>query len=280
LIRPRIRRFGIDFAKAVTLCLILLALSIGTGGVGAAEDNAMNELAPTGKLRVGVAYAPAPTPLFVAKDAAGDAHGVPIDIGTALAKALGVPVEIVVAATTGELTEACSSGAIDVGFMPADDERRARLDFSPAYFVIESTYLVVPADIKTLADVDRPDVTVVGIAGSTTMRAAARSLKTAKVVGAKSVDEAMAMMAAGTAQAFALTHDALPTMQKKLPGSRILDGAFQTTGVGLAVQKNHPAALAFVTRFIENAKTNGIVRRAFEDAGLGGLPIAASEPHT
>ena len=67
-----------------------------------------------------------------------------------------VPVEIVVVATTGELTEACSSGAIDIGFMPADEERRKRVDFSPPYFVIESTYLAAGAsDIKTLADVDR-----------------------------------------------------------------------------------------------------------------------------
>ncbi len=260
--------------KAVTLFGFMLALSIGAGAA-AVEDNVMKQLVPTGKLRVGVAYAPAPTPIFVAKDAAGDVHGVPRDLGSALAKTLNVPVEIVVMATTGELTEACSSGAIDIGFMPADDERRKRVDFSPPYFVIESTYLAAgPSNIKTFSDVDRPEVTVVGIAGSTTMRAAGRSLKSAKVVPAKSVDEAMAMMKAGTAQAFALTHDALPSLQKELPGSRILDGAFQTTGVAIAVQKDRPAALAYVKDFIEKAKANGIVRRAFDDAGLNRLPVA------
>jgi polar amino acid transport system substrate-binding protein len=260
--------------KVATLLGLMLVLSISTGA-SAVEDNVMKQLVPTGKLRVGVAYAPAPTPIFVAKDAAGDVHGVPRDLGSALAKTLGVPVEIVVVATTGELTDACSSGAIDIGFMPADDERRRRVDFSPPYFVIESTYLVAgPSAIKTLADVDRREVTVVGIAGSTTMRAAGRSLKSAKVVTAKSVDEAMGMMKAETAQAFALTHDALPTLQKQLPGSRILDGAFQTTGVAIAVQKDRPAALAYVKDFVESAKANGIVRRAFDDAGLNPLPVA------
>ena len=126
----------------------------------------------------------------------------------------------------------------------------------------------------TLADVDRPEITVVGIVGSTTLRAAGRSLKTARIVPAKSVEEAMAMMKAGGAQAFALTHDALPPLQEMLPDSRILDGAYQITGVCIAMQKNHPAALAFVTNFIQNAKTNGIVRRAFDDAGLSRLNIA------
>src|ERR1700756_1136261 len=117
-------------------------------GGAAVDDGVMKQLAPTGKLRVGVAYAPAPTPIFVAKDAGGDVHGVPRDLGSALAKALGVEVDLVVKATTGELTDALASGVIDIGFMPADDARRQRVDFSQPYFMIESTYLVAgPTDI-------------------------------------------------------------------------------------------------------------------------------------
>jgi polar amino acid transport system substrate-binding protein len=168
-----------------------------------------------------------------------------------------------------------TAGSIDIAFMPADDARRKRVDFSPPYFVIECTYLVAAgSDIKTLGDVDRPEIAVVGIAGSTTMAAAGRSLKVAKVIPAKSVDEAMDMMSKGAVQAFALTHDALPTLQKQLPGSRILDGAFQTTGVAIAVPKDRPDALAFVKDFVDKAKSDGTVRRAFDAAGLSGLPIA------
>jgi polar amino acid transport system substrate-binding protein len=54
----------------------------------------------------------------------------------------------------------------------------------------------------------------------------------------------------------------------------ILDGAFQTASVAIAVQKDRPAALAFVKDFVESAKANGIVRRAFDDAGLNGLSVA------
>jgi hypothetical protein len=109
-----------------------------------------------------------------------------------LSKALGVPPEVLVAATTGELTDAVSNGTIDIGFMPADDERRQRLDFSPAYFIIENAYLVAPgSDIKTIADADRADVTIVGVANSTTIRAAGRVTKNAKIVAAKTVDEAV-----------------------------------------------------------------------------------------
>ncbi len=265
--------------NGVQLCGVVLATAIGAGSAAAVDQSAINELAPTGKLRVGIAYAPSVTPVFVTRDAAGDPHGVGFDLGSALANALGVPAEMLVAGTTGELTDAVSAGKIDIGFMPIDDERRQRLDFSPAYFVIQSTYLVAAnSDIKTIADIDRPGVTIVGITGSTTMRAAARTAKNAKIVGAKTVDEAIGLFKSGAVQGFALTHDSLPPIQKSVPGSRILDGAFQTTGVGVAVQKNHPAALAFVTRFIETAKADGTVRQAFDAAGLTDLPVAAAEP--
>lgn len=231
------------------------------------------ELTPTGTLRVGLAYAPKPTPIFVTQDPDGAVRGVALDLGKALAQHLGVPLELMVAATTAELTEACVAGAIDVGFMPADDERRKRLDFSPPYFMIESTFLVAAgAGIQTLADVDRADVTVVGVAGSTTIRAAARSVKAAKIVPAASVAQAMAMMQSGQAQAFALTHDALPPLQQTLPGSLILAGAFQVTGVAMALQKNRPAALAKVSAWMNQAITDGTVRGALDAAGLNLLP--------
>ena len=83
------------------------------------------------------------------------------------------------------------------------------------------------------------------------------------------------MMRAGSAQAFALTHDALPPLQKQLPGSRVLDGPFQTTGVAIALQKGSPRRARLRQRLHrERPKANGIVRRAFDDAGLNQLPIA------
>jgi polar amino acid transport system substrate-binding protein len=265
--------------KAGQLCGVVLATALGASGAAAVEPGIIHDLAPNGKLRLGVAFAPAVTPLFVAKDAAGEPHGVSLDLGKALGKALGVPVDVLVAATTGELTDALSAGKIDVGFMPADDERKQRVDFSPAYFMIESTYLVASGSaIKTIADADRPETTIVGVANSTTIRAAGRTAKNAKIVGAKTVDEAMAMLKSGSAQAFALTHDALPPLQKTLPGSRILDGSFQVTGVGVAVQKNRTAGLAFVSQFIEDAKADGTVRRALDAAGLKDLQVAPAEP--
>jgi polar amino acid transport system substrate-binding protein len=235
------------------------------------------EAAPTGKLRVGVVSAPAKSAFFVIKDADGAPRGVTVDLGKELASRLGVPVEFFVVSSSGELVDAMSSAALDVAFMPVDAERRERVDFGPAYFVIESTYLARSgSDIRSLSDVDHPNVRVVGIANTATIRAAAGSLRNTAIVAVKSVGEATEMLRVNAADAFALTHDALPALAVQLPGSRILDGNFLQTGIAVAVPKNRPNALAYATAFMEDAKASGVVRRAFDDAGLRELVVASS----
>jgi polar amino acid transport system substrate-binding protein len=233
------------------------------------------EAAPTGKLRVGVVSAPTQSAFFVIKDADGAPRGVSVDLGKELARQLGVPVEFFVVSSSGELVDAMSSADLDVAFMPVDAERRERVDFGPAYFVIESTYLVrARSDIRSLSDVDHPSVRVLGIANTATIRAAGRSLKNTTIAAVKSVGEATEMLRTNAADAFALTHDALPALAVHPPGSRILDGNFLQTGIAIAVPKNRPNALAYATTFMEDAKASGLVRRAFDDAGLKELAVA------
>jgi polar amino acid transport system substrate-binding protein len=235
----------------------------------------MKELVPTGKLRAGVVFAPAPSPLFVVKDSQGAPHGVTVDLSRELGRQLRVAVEFLVAPNTGELIEALTGGAIDVSFMPIDDERRKRIDFGPTYFLVESTYLATATSgIQTVEEVDRPGVRVVGIANTTTIRAAARTLKQTTISALPSVGEAVAMLIEGKADAFALSRDSLPPFAKALPGSRIVTGGFQFTGVAIAVPKGRPEALAAVTTFLEAAKRNGVVRRAMDAAGFANEAVA------
>ena len=131
--------------------------------------------------------------------------------------------------------------------------------------------------IRTLAEVDRPGVRVVGIANTTTIRAAGRSLRNTTPIAAISIDDAVAMLRAGQADAFALGRDSLPSFVAEFPGSHIVDGGFQQTGIAIAVPKGHPEALAYVTKFIEDAKVSGSVRRAMDRAGMANLAVAPPE---
>ena len=72
-----------------------------------------------------VAFAPKMSALFVVKDPGGSPRGVTADLGNELAQRLGVPIEFMVAPNTVVLTDALASAAIDVAFMPVDEERKS-----------------------------------------------------------------------------------------------------------------------------------------------------------
>lgn len=235
----------------------------------------MRQLVPTGTLRIGLVAAPAASSFFVTKDADGRPRGVTVDLGIALGKELGVPVEFVIAPNSGVITDATASATIDVTFMPVDEERKKRVAFGPNYVVIESTFMATAASgATTVAEVDRAGMRVIGIANTTTIRAATRTLKNTTIVPVTSVDDAMSALRDGKADAFALSRDLLPVYVKQIPGSRIVDGAFQQTGIAIAIPPNRPDALAYVTAFMEDAKRSGLVRRALDAAGFSGEFVA------
>jgi polar amino acid transport system substrate-binding protein len=233
----------------------------------------MQELAPTGKLRVGVVYAPIMSTFFVLKE--GDAaRGITVDLGQALARKLNLPVEFVLYPNSGQATDAVESGAVDVSFMPIDEERRKRLAVGPDYVRAESTYMVTAASgAKTVEDVDKPGMRVIGIANTTTIRAAGRTLKNTTISAVTSVDDALKAMRDGTADAFALGRDSLPPYVKQVPGARITDGHFQQMGIAIAVQKGKAQALAAITAFMNAAKKDGTVRDALDKGGFAD-PVA------
>ena len=257
------------------LALLLPVLSVIESGSGTSAAMAATPLAPTGTLRVGVVGAPQAGVFFVAVDAAGKARGVTVDLGAALGAELGVPVTNTVFPNSGECTEAVADGRVDVAFMPVDPARSARVSFGPGYYDLESTYLVsATSGIVTLADVDRPGLRIVGIADTTTLRASARSLHRVQPVPIRGVEEAIAMLRDGRADALALSRDSLAQVAPTIPGSHIVDGGFQRTSVAIAVPPGRPAALATASAFLDRAKRDGTVRRALDDVGLGHEPVA------
>jgi polar amino acid transport system substrate-binding protein len=252
--------------KILTICGVMLALSLGTAS---ANESTMKELAPTGKLRVALVFAPSMSIFFVVKEADGKPRGVTADIADALGKKFNVPVEPVLFPNSGLATDALEAGNVNVAFMPVDEERKKRIAFGPSYVLGESTYMVTAAaNAKTVDEVDRAGMRVIGIANTTTIRAAGRTLKNTTISPVTSVGDAVAMLRDGKADAFALSRDSLPTYVKQVPGSRMTEGAFQQIGIAIAVAKNKPAALAAIADFMNDAKKDGTVRKALDRAGF------------
>jgi polar amino acid transport system substrate-binding protein len=258
--------------RILKTCGLMLALLFA--GSASAQESIMKELAPTGKLRVALVFAPSMSVFFVVKEADGKPRGVTADLAAALGKKFNLPVEAVPYPNSGQATDALEAGQVDVAFMPVDEERKKRIAFGPNYVLGESTYMVTAATgAKTVEDVDKAGMRVVGIANTTTIRAAGRTLKNTTIAPVESVGEAVAMLRDGKADAFALSRDSLPVYVKQVPGSRMTDGAFQQIGIAIAVAKGKPQALAAITEFMDAAKKDGTVRKALDAAGYD-VPVA------
>jgi len=249
--------------------MALLASIFASSAALADDTAAKKELVPTGKLRVGIAVAATVGAGNVARDSDGSYRGIAIDLGNELAQKLGVAAEFVPYPNSGALTDAVDAGAWDVAFLPVDAERKKRADFGSAHIVLQSTYLVGPTSpIKSLADVDKAGVRVMGVEKTATARAAAASLKATTIGHVKTASELFELLKTGKADAIALSRESLVSLSAKLPGSRVLDGAYLNSFVAVAVPKGKTAAIQYASAFIDAAITSGSVRRVLDKAGL------------
>jgi polar amino acid transport system substrate-binding protein len=253
------------------------AACVAMASSAVADDSAAKkELTPTGKLRAAIAWGPAPSGLYAIKDAAsGKYRGVTIDLATELAKRLDVPLEFFAVLASGEIQNSAASNVWDVTFMPVDEDRKRFVDFGNAYVVTQSTYLVAPGSvIKAVADANNASVRVCGVKDTATIRAANRASAKATFVTLAGQQEAIDAMKAGKCDTIALGRESLAGLAAEIPGSRILDDAFLNLPTAVAVPKNRPAALAYATAFVEEAKAAGIVRRGLDAVGLTNATVA------
>jgi polar amino acid transport system substrate-binding protein len=267
---------------AGALALIVIVTSAATTRAQAVDPAVREQLTPTGKLRVGVAAGLTPGTGNVAIDpASGRPQGIGAELGTALARKLGVEVAWVTYLNSGDLTDAGATGAWDVAFMPVDEQRKQKLDFGAAHIVLQSTWMVGPGSpIRTLADVDKPGTRVVGVENTASSRAAQRYLKNVTVGLVKSTDEGFELLHAGKVDVTGGSRESLVVLSKLLPGSRVLDGGYLDSYVAVAVPKGRPAALAYASAFVEEAKASGSVRRILDSFGMqtSVIPPAGTRP--
>jgi polar amino acid transport system substrate-binding protein len=274
--------FDLSLRFAAGALAFVVIASAATAHAQAVDPAVREQLTPTGKLRVGVAAGLTPGTGNVAIDPAnGRPRGIGADLGTALARKLGVEAEWVTYLNSGDLTDAGATGAWDVAFMPVDEQRKQKLDFGAAHIVLQSTWMVRPGSpIRTLADVDKPGTRVVGVENTASSRAAQRYLKNVTVGLVKSTDEGFELLRAGKVDVTGGSRESLVVLTGLLPGSRVLDGGYLDSYVAVAVPKGRPAALAYASAFVEEAKASGMVRRTLDSFGMqtSVIPPAGTRP--
>jgi polar amino acid transport system substrate-binding protein len=231
-----------------------------------------SQLAPTGKLRVGINYG---NPVLATRDSSGNLHGVAVDLARELARRVGVPAELVGYESAGKMFEAVKAGAWDAAFLAVDPGRAGEISFTAPYIEIEGTYLVpAGSPLCAIADVDRDGVRIAVSAKSAYDLFLSRTLKNAQLVRAPDPNASFELLVAGKADVVAGVRQPLVTNAEKLPGSRVLDGRFMAIGQALGIPKGRAACAKYLQEFIEDVKVSGFVAQAIEKAGVRGVSVA------
>jgi polar amino acid transport system substrate-binding protein len=231
------------------------------------------ELAPSGKLRVGLNYG---NFLLVLKDSAdGSPNGIAPDLGRELGKRLGVPVEFVKFPEAGQLADGVRDDKCDVGFLGAEPQRANEIAFTKAYLEIPVTFLVPPGSkIKSIAEVDQKGVRIAVSDRSAYDLYLSRNLKNATLVRAKGIEGSYQAYLKDQLEVLAGLKPRLASDAEKVPGSRVLDG--QVTGVQQAcgTTRKRVAGAKYLQEFIEEAKRSGLVAKTIDKHGVKGVNVA------
>lgn len=271
-------RHLLSTANAWPLMALAIAFFSGCASAPTVPPEARTELAPTGRLRVGLILS---NQVLVTKDAkSGELQGVTVNLSKALAERLGVSFEPVGYANPAALVKSFGNNEWDISFLAFDPARAQEVEFSPPYMEVDNTYLVAPnSKITSVGAVDQSGVTIAVPERSAPDLFLSRNLKSGQLLRLPGgADAAVEALTSGKADVYAENAHMLSIYADRLPGARVLPGRYTVIQHAIATPKGKVAAAGYVKTFVEEAKVNGAIAEAIRAAGLRRTRVAAALP--
>jgi polar amino acid transport system substrate-binding protein len=231
-----------------------------------------SNLAPTGTLRVAINYGNA---ALATRDAAGELHGVSVDIAHELGKRLDLPLTLIPFDAAGKVSGAAPDNIWDVAFLARDPERARSITFTAAYVVIDGNY-VVPRDssITMVEQVDRDGVRVAVSTRSAYDLFLTRTLKHAQLIHGGSTSETVALFRSDRLEVIAGVKQALDQVVANDTGLRMIAQPFMAINQALGTPSGRPVAAAYLAAFVEDIKANGFAAQVLRNNGQGEATVA------
>ena len=237
----------------------------------------INELAPTGKLRVAMNFG---NSVLAQKDpATGEPRGVAAALARELARRLGVGIAFTGFDAAGKVTDAAKQGGLDIVFLAIDPVRGAGIDFTGPYVLIEGAYAVPQASaIQSNDDVDRAGIRIAVARGSAYDLYLSREIKNATLVREPSGPEAMNLFVRDKLEVAAGVKQPIIAFAKQHGGLRVLPGRFMVIEQAMGTPKGRPAGARYLREFVEEMKASGLVLRALQESGQTDAAVAPPTP--
>ncbi len=251
--------------------LVALLVMLGLNSAVVADDinlwknSTLNEVVQRGVLRVGMepGYMP-----FQMKDKKGNIIGFDVDIAKAMAKAMGVKLEIVPTAWDG-IIAGLLTGKFDIliSGMTITQKRNLKINFADPYISVGQTIIAHKKHSgKTWQELDNPDFTIVTKLGVTGEIATRKMFKKAKIRTFETEADAAQEVLNGRADAFVYDkpYNAIFYAQKAATGKIIhLDEDLTYEPLGWGIKKGDPDFLNWLNHFLNQAKSDGLYDRIY-----------------
>jgi polar amino acid transport system substrate-binding protein len=239
----------IRWIVSLALCAITVSSQAQTPG-----DAAMRAaLAPTGTLRAAF-LATNPVQAHVDPQT-GEVTGIAADIAHELGRRMGVDVAMNPGRGVPAVIEAVQSGAADIGFLAYAASRAEQVDYAQVYVLGHNSYLVLTdSPIHTLEDADRAGVRI----GPRTT----------------SDIDAARLLLAGEIDAYATNVQRLSAVTATEPRVRIVDGSLMSADQAIVVAQGNDAGVAYLNRFLDEARSTGLLQRIVSRYELAGVEVA------
>ena len=256
---------------------LVIAITMALGSVAQAQQGAdprVADLVQAGKLRLGLFL-----PGYSSDPKSGEVRGVgtgavAVEIARALASRLGIQVVLVGNPTPPQVFECLKVGACDVAYMGLDPSRANEVEFTRPFMQQDFTYLVPAGSaIRNATDADQRGIRIAVVRNHVATLALNRIMKNAETISFDVPNAALEAVRNGQADTWASARFGLVDAAAKLPGSWVLDDRYGANFVAMAVAKGHSARHAFVSEFVEEAKSSGLVQRSIDGAKLRGYQV-------
>ena len=251
--------------RRLLLCVALLA---GLAGVAFGQTSPVSEIAPGGKLRVGM----------IAITVLG---GVGELVAGFIGHKLGTPVELVMYPNPDAYLQSFGKGEWDIAIGPRVLAPADKADSTADLWVVSLVYVAAPGKKFTdIASVDKTGTKIGTIRGAPSDRVLTRQIKAAEIIriplSPTISADAVELLRSGTVDVFGADSGVGYPVAELLPGAKIVPGAFGMVRVAAALPKDRStAAQAALETLVEEAKQTGVVQRAIDAKGLRGVTVAA-----
>lgn len=230
--------------------------------------------APTGILRASINTG---NPILARMNSeAQQPYGVSIDLAHELAKALELPLELIVFDAAGKSVQAVTDEHADIGFFAVDPLRGQGIGFTAPYVLIEGAYLVKESSfVRDMAEVDQLGTQVVVGKGSAYDLFLTREFKHAEIYRAPTSPTVVDVFLEQEAEVAAGVKQQLEADAARLGGLRLLPGHFMVIQQAMGLPKGRgEVALGFLRAFVERMKASGFVADTLRRHGIEGASVA------